>query len=23
MPWLRAKYNYFKIISTFIDVRLK
>jgi len=23
MPWLHVKYNYFKIISAFVDVRLK
>jgi len=23
MPWLHVKYNYFKIISAFVDIRLK
>jgi len=23
MPWLHVKYNYFKIISAFVDVRLR
>jgi len=23
MPWLHAKQNYFKIISAFVDIRLK